>query len=196
MTLVSEVKVQAVGHLLNSLGLKMRAMLQDQLFQVQEGSLVISLLPNLYYGDPGVICETRCAIFTLLVLYGKFDDEDLLKDGRGKDFLLHSQLYLDSPGVRLCPDEVRIDELHLRKAFEALQEVTQQLLRFILCEYPGVRRAQISSAMAAEEDGQLLRDSLCYVHLPSDTIYAHVRWIRLDRRTTEAAKNPCRGRGE
>jgi hypothetical protein len=79
-------------------------MLQDQLLQPQERPLVRNLLPNLHTRFPCVLrCQFRtCG--TLSSVNNKCKDECLLQDGVGQNFLLNSDLDLDSPRMRFGPD--------------------------------------------------------------------------------------------
>ena len=73
-------------------------------------------VPYLDGGNPGV------GIGVLLLAVGAhvgFDDildhKGLLQDGAVEDLGLHGDLHLEAARVRLCPDETRIHQLHLKK---------------------------------------------------------------------------------
>ena len=103
-----EVKVDTVGHFLDVDRLFMRALLENELFEVQEGSLMWYFLPHLHYCAPGIVCIALGAVGTLSVLLHEFDFERLLKYRALKRLLLHRNLELDSPGMWLRPNKTRV----------------------------------------------------------------------------------------
>lgn len=82
---------------------------QNQLLQVQEGTLVGHTLAYLHLTGPRVGRVVLLAVITLLVLHDEFYLESLLEQGVGLDFFLDGQLEFDSPGVGLCVDEFSVE---------------------------------------------------------------------------------------
>ena len=123
-------EVQTIPHLLDRDGVFLRAVLQDQLFQVQEGTLVRDLLSDLYKRFPCVLGREFSAVRTLPVLYKVLDLEDLFQDCRGEDFLLDCHRDAQAFGMWFCPNEMRIGQPNFVQPFEFLETYRQQFLRF------------------------------------------------------------------
>lgn len=64
---------------------------------------MVYFLTNLDNRIPGILCFNLATIRTLLASNDNFKDIGLLKDGRGKDFLLYSKFNLDPFTVRFSP---------------------------------------------------------------------------------------------
>ncbi len=62
-------------------------MLQDQLLQPEECSLVIDALSDLHAGHPHVLGFIAMAFRAEMILKDDFNDEDLLEDGPVKDLM-------------------------------------------------------------------------------------------------------------
>jgi hypothetical protein len=96
--------------------------LQDQLLEEQEGSLVIDLLPDLHAGLPGILRGQPGTLRTLGTLYDKSKDESLLQDRSRQDFLLDDNLQLKSTRMRFGPEERGVDQPDSRERFGDLFE--------------------------------------------------------------------------
>lgn len=107
-----EEKVDAFVDLLDVDGVSVCLMLENELLEVEESSLVGDLLAHLDDGAPGVVGEGFGAIRALLVGLDKLDLECLLEDGTLESLLLDCDFEFDSPRVRLGPDEAGIDDSH------------------------------------------------------------------------------------
>jgi len=83
---VIEVEIDTVGHFANGEGVGVGRVLQDELFQEEERSLVIDLLSHLRDRSPGVFGLRSRASRALIRLHDVLDDERLLQDGRSKHF--------------------------------------------------------------------------------------------------------------
>ena len=105
MISLREEEVYAVRYFFDVDCLFVCALLKDELFEVEKGSLVWYFLPYLDNGSPGVVCVRFGAVGTLSVLLYKFDVECLLEYCAFKGFLLHSDLQLSSSRMWLGPDE-------------------------------------------------------------------------------------------
>ena len=126
---VVEVEVEPVAHLDDVDRVDVRAVLEDQLLEHQEGALVRDLLPHLRDGRPRVLRLAPLAAAALLVADDVLDDERLLHHGARHDLLLDAHLDLDPPAVRLGPDEARVDEPHVPKPARLLEQQRHQLGR-------------------------------------------------------------------
>ena len=104
-----EVKVQTILCFLNVDGILVGTGLQNQLFQVQERPLVGDLLANLDRSSPGIVCITLFAVVALLGCNHIFHLKCLLDDGALESLLLNRNFHLNTAGVRLGPNEARID---------------------------------------------------------------------------------------
>ena len=90
MRLLLVLEVQSFVHLLDSDGLFVGLVTQDQLLQEQEGSLVVHALSDLHLCLPGMRCVGDLAIITLQILHHKLNLECLLEKGVLMDFFLDS----------------------------------------------------------------------------------------------------------
>ena len=77
--------------------------LEDELFEVEEGSFVGNFLADLDDSAPGIGSEGLGAVRTLVVVHHVFHFKRLLQDRSLESFLLDSNLDLDSPRMGLCP---------------------------------------------------------------------------------------------
>lgn len=107
------VKVQAILGLLDVDGVLVSTVLEDELLKVEEGTLMRDLLPDLDHGLPSVGGHDLGAIFALHCADDVLNLKLLLKDGGGKNLLLDGQLDLDTPGVRLSPEESCVNQTNL-----------------------------------------------------------------------------------
>ena len=83
-TAVLEVKVKAVPVLHDVCAVFVRAMLENELLQKEEGTFVSHFLPCLNNSVPCVLGPCPLADVTLQILHGKLHDEHLLQHGSGE----------------------------------------------------------------------------------------------------------------
>lgn len=74
---------------LNTDALRVSAMLEDKLFQVEERTLVVNSLPDLHHGGPSIVCKRSRAGITLLIPHDECNDHCLLQHCAISHFLLH-----------------------------------------------------------------------------------------------------------
>ena len=123
---LGEEEVEAVRLRLNVLRLAVHVRLDDLLLQEVERSLVLHLgmsdrvdnhlLSQLHDGFARVLDRLHDTVFTRLRFHDKAHNEGLLEDHTER-LLLHRQVQLDSLRVRLRPNELGIDQLHLLQAY-------------------------------------------------------------------------------
>lgn len=174
MTATLEEEIQSVRLPLDIGNILVSVMLQNQLFNVQEGSLVIDFLTGLHDRSPGVLGHDLGTVHALLVGDNDFEDKGLLQDGGGEGFLLDGDLDFDAFAVRFGPDEAGVDEANLAQTLQASQAQGHQFLRFQGTSEPLHRWLQVTITVTAALDGYLFRDSLGNVHLGTDTAHAHI----------------------
>jgi len=80
--------------------------LQNELFQEQECSLVTNLLSDLHLTLPQMGSISSLACIALQVCNHEFNDECLLKKCSSNNFLLNGSLDLESSGMSFSPNEV------------------------------------------------------------------------------------------
>lgn len=165
----------------------MHFVLQDQLLEEKKSALVMNTLPDLHLRFPHVRRVRLLTVVTLLVLDLELDDHLALQfHTRVWHFSLDCRLDLQGLGMRLCPDESRINQLHvLREALNLFQTEGEQLWRLWLHEAPW--RLLPPVALAAVNYSHLLLDALGHVYLRLETIHARVAGIRLGHDTALAA---------
>lgn len=88
-------------------------MLQDQLFQPQEGPLMRHLLPDLHRRLPRILRRELGARRTLASVHDKDEHERLLEDRIRQDLLLNGDLDFNPAGMGFCPDEGGVDKSDL-----------------------------------------------------------------------------------
>lgn len=144
-----EKEIDTVVNFLDVDGVLVGSMLENRLLEEQESTLVGHLLADLDASSPCVVGITLCAIGALVVVLGVFDFEALLHDGAITDLRLHRDLNPDTSRMRLCPDEVGVDDAQFVQAAQFLQAERQKLSGFGLGDDPGVGRAEPSIAVSA-----------------------------------------------
>lgn len=142
-----ELEVQPIVHLLNAQALLRCVMLNDQLLQEEEGSLVVHSLSQLSLAHPGVRSPSLLAVVALQIIHYELNHEVLLKECSIHNFLLHSELDLESPGVRFSVEESSVYQLDLLEALDMVETEREQLRGLKLAGLPG--RAQVAVALSA-----------------------------------------------
>lgn len=84
--------------------LAVRAVLENELLQIEEGPFVVHPLSDLHDRRPCVVRESSGAVLALLISHDEGNRHGLLKDGPVADLLLHREFELETPTVRLRPD--------------------------------------------------------------------------------------------
>lgn len=87
MRALTIVEINTVLDLTNVGGIFVCVMLEDQLLQVQEGTLMLHFLTHLYNRLPGVLGSHTRTLVTLLVGHHILNFEYLLQDRIGKDLV-------------------------------------------------------------------------------------------------------------
>lgn len=90
----------------------MSAVLENELLEVKERSLVIHSLPDLNHCSPSIVRERCSAALALLVSQNKGYRHGLLEDSAVTDLLLYRDLELKTSTVWLSPDPSRVNKLH------------------------------------------------------------------------------------
>lgn len=103
-------------------------MLEDQLLKEEESSLVVNSLPNLDLSHPQMGCPSFLTIWTLQVFHNEFDNKCLLQKSSSHNFLLNSQLDLESLGMLLRPNEACINQLKSLQTSALLEAEGKELL--------------------------------------------------------------------
>lgn len=88
-------EVESILDLLNTDGIFVGVVLEDELLEVQESTLVVDLLSDLDECSPGVLGGETGALGALGSLDDVLDLEDLLQDGRRED--LHRESHPSEP---------------------------------------------------------------------------------------------------
>lgn len=83
-------EVESVLDLGDRNGVLVRAVLEDELLQVEEGAFVVNLLPHLDHCSPGVFRRQPCALGALGTRNDVLDLEDLLENRRREDLARES----------------------------------------------------------------------------------------------------------
>mmetsp|Transcript_1013 Transcript_1013/g.2515 ORF Transcript_1013/g.2515 Transcript_1013/m.2515 type:complete len:539 (+) Transcript_1013:278-1894(+) len=185
---VGHVEVDALVDVLDLEALFVRAVPDNELLEVEEGTLVRHMLPDLNAGRPRVgVGVGAVAVQAHERLHDVLHLERLLQDGAVQDLLLHRQLGLQPSRVRLRPDERRVNELDLLQPLGALYAKGEQLLGLQVRAHPVLGRLQVAVALLAPQHADLLLDALRDVHLGLDAVDAHVGGVGLRLHAAQAA---------
>jgi len=111
-----EEEVYPVVHFFDVDCVLVRAVLEDELLEVQERALVRDFLPDLHAGAPGVVGVGLCAVGALVVVLRVLDFERLLHYRALVELRLHRDLDFYASAMRLRPDEGRVDDAQLVEA--------------------------------------------------------------------------------
>ena len=128
---------------------------------------------------------SHLAIIALLVLDNELNLESLLQHRVAMDFLLYRQLDLQSPRMRLCPDERGVKQFHKFEAFHIAEAQREELCTFKLSGDPW--RAQVPVALSAVLQDVAPRDAFCDIDLTFEAVYACVGCVGLGHEATNAA---------
>ena len=96
MRFVLKLEVKAIIHVLDVKAFLSCVVLNDELLQEKESPLVVNSLANLHLGDPQVRCVCLFTITALLVCNYELYDEALLEECSIENFLLYSELDLNT----------------------------------------------------------------------------------------------------
>jgi hypothetical protein len=107
---VCEEEVQTILDFLDVDSILVCAMLEDELFEVEESSLMRDLLSNLNASSPCIRGVRLCAVWTLLVCNHVFHLECLLQYNAFRYRILYRELDFDSSRMRLSPNKACIDD--------------------------------------------------------------------------------------
>jgi len=140
--------------------------LEDELLQIQKGTLVVDALPDLDQTLPTALAELSLAFDALLVPHDEHHDEALLQDGAGLDLLLDGEADLEAHGMRLGPHPAGVDDADLvagsiptGQATDLGQAQRHELSALQLASQPLARVLVPSLAAAALMQGGLGADA-------------------------------------
>mmetsp|Transcript_9609 Transcript_9609/g.22787 ORF Transcript_9609/g.22787 Transcript_9609/m.22787 type:complete len:490 (+) Transcript_9609:651-2120(+) len=188
---VQEVEVNTIWNLLDVDRLLVRFILEDELLEEVESTLVVHLLPHLDDSAPGALRGNHVAVCALEVMDHHLNHEHLLQNHAAVNLLLDRQLQFQTPRMRLRPDERRVDELHFVQALDALQTNLQQLLALRLACHPQLRGVEVSSTCAAVLHWDRFGNAFGDVNPRSDAVCAHRCRVPHHRRTAVATHYCC-----
>lgn len=107
---LSVVEIQTVLRFLDIDRILVCAVLQNELLEVKEGTLMGNLLSKLDGRAPGVVGETLLTVRALLCSDNILNLETLLNDCTLESLLLNREFDLHTAGVRFRPDETGVDD--------------------------------------------------------------------------------------
>jgi hypothetical protein len=96
MRFVLELEIKSIVHVLDIQAFLGSIMLNNELFKKEEGSFVINSLSNLDLSNPQMRSVCLLTVWALLICDNKLYDETLLKESAIENFLLDSQLDLNT----------------------------------------------------------------------------------------------------
>jgi hypothetical protein len=131
-----EEEINTVVNFLDVDCVTMSAVLENQLLEVEESTLVGDLLANLDDGAPCVVCETLLTISALLVGLDELDFKGLLEDGALKSFLLNGDLQLDTARMGFGPDERGVDDADFVQTTQLAKTEGEEFTGFGLGDEP------------------------------------------------------------
>jgi hypothetical protein len=195
VTTASKEEINAILHGLHTDDLLVGVVLEDELLEVQEGTLMSNLLTDLSHSIPSIFGFNLATIRALLSSNDNFKDVRLLEDGGCKDLTLHSQSDLDTLTMGLGPQEGCIDETNLVEALDTLQTQRHQLLGFEGARKPLGWRLLVPFTATAKVDDDLFAALLGNVHTGANTVEAHVGRVGFNKDATFATKDLLGRRG-
>lgn len=161
---LGEEEIDTIPGLFNIGRIVVRVVLENELLKMEERPLVRNVLSHLHAGTPMVLGVRLGAIRALLVHHHIDNFEGLLKDDIVGDRVLDGELQLDPAGVRLCPDERRIDNADFVEAFQFSEANGHQLARFGGGDGPCCRGEKPAFTVTTEIQSRFTLDSLRNVH--------------------------------
>ena len=143
---LAEEEVEAVAELFDLHRRGLRVLLEDGLFEVEEGSLVRNSLPHLDRGRPGEVLELLAAVRALLIAHDKFAIEGLLQYSSRSHFLLDGQSNLQSHTMRFRPDPGRVGHPYPLETSDTFKTNGHQFSTFWFAGDIGRRAAAVALA--------------------------------------------------
>lgn len=177
-----ELEIEAIVFFPDSNAFLLGTVLENQLLQEQECSLMIDNLTYLHLWLPVMRRICLLAILTLQILHDKLHHKSLLQHSATHDFLLYSKLNLESPRMRLCPNEACINHFHPFQTFDMLQTQGKELWRFQFTSGPWW--SLITITLSAMLQLNSFRDTFSYVDLWFQTLHASIWAVRRHHSTT------------
>mmetsp|Transcript_10039 Transcript_10039/g.21971 ORF Transcript_10039/g.21971 Transcript_10039/m.21971 type:complete len:286 (+) Transcript_10039:2893-3750(+) len=110
LALVGKVKVHTILECFDTQTPTMCAMFENQLFQIQKGSLVTDALSDLHQRLPGALTKLGLTFQALLIANCEINGKGLLQYGSKLNFPLYRQSNFESHGVRFCPNPPGVDQ--------------------------------------------------------------------------------------
>jgi hypothetical protein len=96
LAFIGKVEIHAVAKGFNAKATTVSSVFQNQLLQIEEGSLVANALPDLHKRPPGSLTKLGLAFKTLLVSNNKYHNERLLQNCARLYFFLDCELDFQS----------------------------------------------------------------------------------------------------
>lgn len=161
---LGEEEIDTIAGLFDIGRIVVRVVLKNELLEMEERPLVRNVLSHLHAGTPMVLGVRLGAIRALLVHHHIYHFEGLLEDNIVGDRILDGELELDPAGVRLCPDERRIDNADFVETFQFSEANGHQLAGFRGGDGPCGRRKEPAFTVTTEIQSRFTLDPLRNVH--------------------------------
>jgi hypothetical protein len=178
-------EIDTFGQVLNFQDFIVGVVFKDELFKEEEGLLVVNLLSNLDESTPSMWSIFFLTILALLVKDNEFNRESLLDGDVINNFLLNSQLNLNSSRVRFSPDETGIKKLNLVQSSDSSKTQGQKFFRFKFSMNPW--RSEVSFAGSAEVENSLLGNTTSNISVTTNTLETDVGACRSRRERAAAS---------
>ena len=198
LTLVREVKIHTITKGFDTKAATMSTVLEDELLQIEEGTLVIDSLADLNQTLPTALPELGLTLNALLIPHNEDHDEALLQDGARLDLLLHRKANLETHGVRFRPNPSSVDKTDLlacsilgpsAQSADLGKAQCHELTALEIAAQPFASILVPALTATALMQSCLRTDSASDVGFAGETRSARVGWVGSDGNAAHAAKH-------
>ena len=200
LALVGEVEVHTISEGFDAQTATVGTVLEDELLQVEEGTLVVDALPDLDQTLPAALTELGLTFDALLIPNDEHNDKTLLQDGTCLDLLLDRETDLEAHGMRLGPNPASVDESNLVTCGIAAGQSTDlgqaqghELTALQLASQPLASILMPSLAATALVEGGLGANAAGDVGLACEARGTRVGWVGSDGNAAHAAQDVNHG---
>ena len=188
MGAVAEVEVHTFGVSFDRDGIFVHFVLEDELFEEEKGTLVLSSLTNLNDGVPLRLAGGDLgAELALLPGNNKLNLIRLLDDSVLEELLLEGELELEALGVGFGPQELSVGQVELSETLDLFEADGHELAGLEGGTGPELGRLEVAIAFGAVDKDVFFDQVSGDVDVGLDAADTHVGWVFRDDQTANTA---------
>jgi hypothetical protein len=110
LAFIGKVEIHTITKGFNAKAATVCSVLQNELLQIEKGSLVANTLPDLHERSPGSLTKLGLAFNALLAAYNKYHNKSLLQNCTRLNFFLDRELDFEPHRMRFRPDPTSVHQ--------------------------------------------------------------------------------------